>query len=290
MDRARERDRLPRKLFPVDRGVGIVAAASSAKLGRGSMAMAGKAAPAAPNPLTKLRRLTGPRPFSRLFPPPPCACSRAMGSHSQHADRSHSAHWRTSRPSNGAENVGFRVSPMRTCPHVASILSVLASAPENAPVTQRIEDRGQCQFPLRGRFSRWFARPLILGVAVLLALFAATGFLGLRYWHERQAVRCLARARPPGARYARSAADDHRQPGGRKARVSADPRPSVSQGLRRLGRKRATGGRGASGSGGERSVAESSRRTSGADRFSEAARDRRHRQDGAHIRADRRWR
>jgi PAS domain S-box-containing protein len=36
--------------------------------------------------------------------------------------------------------------------------------------------------------SRWFARPLILGVAVLLTLFAATGFLGLRYWHERQAA------------------------------------------------------------------------------------------------------
>ncbi len=36
--------------------------------------------------------------------------------------------------------------------------------------------------------SRWFARPLILGVAVLLTLLAATGFLGLRYWHERQAL------------------------------------------------------------------------------------------------------
>jgi PAS domain S-box-containing protein len=36
--------------------------------------------------------------------------------------------------------------------------------------------------------SRWFARPLILGGALLVALFAATGFLGLQYWHERQAV------------------------------------------------------------------------------------------------------
>jgi PAS domain S-box-containing protein len=33
---------------------------------------------------------------------------------------------------------------------------------------------------------RWFARPLILGVAVLLTLLAVTGFLGLRYWHARQ--------------------------------------------------------------------------------------------------------
>src|SRR5258707_5115399 len=35
---------------------------------------------------------------------------------------------------------------------------------------------------------RWVARPLILGVAVTLTLFAATGFLGLRYWHARQAA------------------------------------------------------------------------------------------------------
>jgi PAS domain S-box-containing protein len=36
--------------------------------------------------------------------------------------------------------------------------------------------------------SRWFARPLILGVAVPLMLLAASGFLGVRYWHERQAA------------------------------------------------------------------------------------------------------
>ena len=36
--------------------------------------------------------------------------------------------------------------------------------------------------------SRWFARPLILAVALLLTLFAASGFLGFRYWHERQAA------------------------------------------------------------------------------------------------------
>jgi len=35
---------------------------------------------------------------------------------------------------------------------------------------------------------RWFARPLILAVAVLVALFAATSFLGLQYWQERQAA------------------------------------------------------------------------------------------------------
>jgi len=36
--------------------------------------------------------------------------------------------------------------------------------------------------------SRWFARPLILGVAVPVMLLAASGFLGVRYWHERQAA------------------------------------------------------------------------------------------------------
>ena len=42
--------------------------------------------------------------------------------------------------------------------------------------------------PVLGLSSRWFASPLILAVAALLTLFAATGFLGLRYWHERQAA------------------------------------------------------------------------------------------------------
>ena len=36
--------------------------------------------------------------------------------------------------------------------------------------------------------SRWFARPLTLVVAALLTVVAATGFLGFRYWQERQAA------------------------------------------------------------------------------------------------------
>ncbi|NOJ40969.1 PAS domain S-box protein [Bradyrhizobium australiense] len=36
--------------------------------------------------------------------------------------------------------------------------------------------------------SRWFARPLTLVVVVVLAAVVSTGFLGLRYWQERQAV------------------------------------------------------------------------------------------------------
>jgi PAS domain S-box-containing protein len=38
------------------------------------------------------------------------------------------------------------------------------------------------------QFSRWFARPLVLVIAVLLTVVVATGFLGLRYWQERQAA------------------------------------------------------------------------------------------------------
>ena len=38
---------------------------------------------------------------------------------------------------------------------------------------------------------RWFARPLTLVVAVLLAVVAATGFLAIRYWQERQAADLL---------------------------------------------------------------------------------------------------
>ena len=38
------------------------------------------------------------------------------------------------------------------------------------------------------QFSRWFARPLALVIAVLLTVVVATGFLGLRYWQERQAA------------------------------------------------------------------------------------------------------
>src|ERR1700751_1203308 len=43
-------------------------------------------------------------------------------------------------------------------------------------------------FPARRLSSRWFARPLILAVALLLVLCAAGAYLGFRYWHDRQAA------------------------------------------------------------------------------------------------------
>src|SRR5260370_17015223 len=39
-----------------------------------------------------------------------------------------------------------------------------------------------------GLYFQWLTRPLILAVAVLLMVFTGTGFLGLQYWHERQAA------------------------------------------------------------------------------------------------------
>src|SRR5262245_18968422 len=36
--------------------------------------------------------------------------------------------------------------------------------------------------------ARWLARPLIPAGALFAMLFAVSGFLGLRYWHERQAM------------------------------------------------------------------------------------------------------
>jgi PAS domain S-box-containing protein len=67
-------------------------------------------------------------------------------------------------------------------------INALASGPEDVPVA--LASKGQRPMPLPASrpSSRWFARPLILGVAVPLMLLAASGFLGVRYWHERQAA------------------------------------------------------------------------------------------------------
>ena len=67
-------------------------------------------------------------------------------------------------------------------------INFLASAPEDVPVA--LASKGQRPMPLPASrwSSRWFARPLILWVAVPLMLLAASGFLGVRYWHERQAA------------------------------------------------------------------------------------------------------
>src|SRR5260370_13160384 len=58
----------PENCFQSIAALAYIVAASSAKLHRGSMAMPDRAAPAAPNPLTKVRRLAGTRPFSDFSP------------------------------------------------------------------------------------------------------------------------------------------------------------------------------------------------------------------------------
>lgn len=52
----------------------------------------------------------------------------------------------------------------------------------------REHDARQMSAPAPALSLRWFARPLILAVAVLVGLFVATSFLGLQYWQERQAT------------------------------------------------------------------------------------------------------
>ena len=95
--------------------------------------------------------------------------------------------------------------------------------------------------------SRWFARPLALVVAVLLTVVVATGFLGLRYWQERQAANLVhERSRQVLEtldRLKTVIADVEAQRRGYLLTLD----PSLSQGLRRLRRKRAAGRAGAPG-------------------------------------------
>src|SRR5260370_4453808 len=97
---------------------------------------------------------------------------------------------KTGRTPKAAQPAGLRLSGLLS--HLCGLVRVFyysinarASAPEEVPVAPASE--GQRPMPLPAS-SRWFARPLILGVAVAVMLLAASGFLGVRYWHERQAA------------------------------------------------------------------------------------------------------
>jgi PAS domain S-box-containing protein len=70
------------------------------------------------------------------------------------------------------------------CYHSKHALPAILSCDRRAV----IEDTKPMSALARSHFSRWFARPLIPVIAALLTLSAATGFLGLQNWRDREAV------------------------------------------------------------------------------------------------------
>src|SRR5215475_8633133 len=77
--------------------------------------------------------------------------------------------------------------PTRLCYHFRHALPAILSCDRRAV----IEDTRPMSAFARSHFLRWFARPLIPVIAALLTLSAATGFLGLQNWREREAVDLL---------------------------------------------------------------------------------------------------
>ena len=121
--------------------------------------------------------------------------------------------------------------------------------------------------------SRWFVRPVILGIAAFLMLLAATGFLGIQDWHEwqaasrslehsRQVIETLDRVRA----YIAELETERRN-----YLLTLDPAYLNPYGASEEGVRRET--QALQNSGGGRSIAEPSCRTSGADRCGKAARD-----------------
>ena len=98
----------------------------------------------------------------------------------------------------------------------------------------RVQDPRPMSVIAPGYYLRWFARPLILAVAVLVALFAATSLLGLQYWEERQAAHHFTEhSRQVLETLDRLRAIVAELETERRGYLH-DPRPRLSQGLRRL--------------------------------------------------------
>ena len=139
--------------------------------------------------------------------------------------------------------------------------------------------------PAPGLSSRWFARPLMLAVAVLLALFVAAGFLSFQYLGERRAVNLsLDRSRQvldTLDRLRTIIADVEFERRGYL--LTLDPAYLKAYGVSDESVRRET--QALQTSGGKRSIAEPSCFASGGDRFGKAARDRRHRRDSPHVQA-----
>src|SRR5215475_1191996 len=96
------------------------------------------------------------------------------------------------RSRHARSNVGFRLT--RANPPMLSFHLYADRHSVNAPCRRTSGCDGPAVIEeamsvlARSHFLRWVARPLIPVIAALLALLAATGFLGLRYWQQLQAV------------------------------------------------------------------------------------------------------
>src|SRR5260370_12485873 len=137
----------PENCFQSIAALAYIVAASSAKLHRGSMAMPDRAAPAAPNPLTKVRRLAGTRPFSDFFPGAmsvlPCGQSITHGRCPRET---------TGRTPEAAPPARLRLSGLLS--HLCGLVHLfyysiiaLAPAPEDVPVALASKGQGQCNSP-----------------------------------------------------------------------------------------------------------------------------------------------
>src|SRR5260370_37101726 len=70
----------------------------------------------------------------------------------------------------------------------STILSISRRPHQKTCLSPASKGQRPMLLPASRQSSRWFARPLILGVAGPLMLIAASGFLGGRDWHDRQAA------------------------------------------------------------------------------------------------------
>src|SRR6266446_800882 len=190
MDRARERDRLARELFPVDRSAGICRGGVLREAPSRQHRHARQGCSGSAQSLDESAPASRHSTVQRLFPRRHVGAPLWAVNHNT-ADRMPSRD--TGRAPEAAQTAGSRLSGALS--HLCGLVRVLyysinalASAPEEVPVA--LTSQGPSPMPLHAlpRSWRWFARPLILGGAVALMLVAASGFLGLRYWQERQAA------------------------------------------------------------------------------------------------------
>src|SRR5712672_105245 len=189
MGRAHERDRLARELFPVDRGTGIhrggiLREAPSRQHGHARQGCSGSA-----QSLDESAPARRHSTVQRLFPRHDVGAPLWAVNHNTAERMTSQDDWTDSKAAQPARlrMSGFPVSPMRSCPCVLLFYQFPGVRTRRRACRQHPRARPML-LPASRQSSRWFARPLILGVAGPLMRIAASGFLGVRYWHERQAA------------------------------------------------------------------------------------------------------